>query len=271
MTVVARPGQVHALGPLARPRVAIVAGLLALSAIGWGLVVWQAGHDSSMHMHGHAMGLDLTMSMAAPLFLGMWVAMMVAMMFPAAAPMILLFDRVERGKRDEGRSYVPTTYFVGAYLAVWIAFGVAAFALAVAIDRLAADSDWVSDEWTRLAGVLLIAAGLYQLTPLKDICLSKCQSPMSFLMTSWRDGKVGAIQMGFLHGAYCLGCCWLFFVILLPLGVMNVGAMVAITALVVAEKLVPVGNRIARAAALALVVYGVVVILFPGTFPTTVS
>lgn len=272
MTVVARPVRPEGLGPLARPRIVILGALLVLSAIGWGLVVWQAGSEASMPMQGGGeMGLDLTMGMTAPLFLAMWVAMMIAMMFPAAAPMILLFDRVERGKREAGRSYVPTAYFVGAYLAIWTVFGGVAFALAVVVDRLAADSDWITGQWARLAGVLLIAAGLYQLTPLKDVCLSKCQSPMSFLMTSWRDGKVGAIQMGLLHGGYCLGCCWLLFVILLPLGVMNVAAMLVIAVFVFGEKCLPVGNQLARTAALVLVVYGVVVTLFPGAFPTTVS
>ena len=259
------------LGPLARPRIAILGGLLVLAAIGWGLVVWQAGSGGSMSMRGgDPMGLDLTMGMAAPLFLAMWVAMMVAMMFPAAAPMILLFDRVERGKREMGRSYVPTAYFVGAYLAIWTAFGVVAFALAVGVDRLAADADWIMGQWARLGGLLLIAAGLYQLTPLKEVCLSKCRTPMSFLMTSWRDGKVGAIQMGLLHGGYCLGCCWLLFVILLPLGVMNVAAMVVIALVVFGEKCLSVGNRLARAAAVVLVVYGLVVMVFPAALPTTV-
>jgi predicted metal-binding membrane protein len=272
MTAVARSVSPRGLGPLARPRIVILGGLLVLAAIGWGLVVWQARTDTSMEMHGGGqMGLDLTMGMTAPLFLGMWVAMMVAMMFPAAAPMILLFDRVERGKREAGRSYVPTAYFVGAYLAIWTAFGAAAFTVAVGVDRLAADSDWVTGNWARLGGLLLIAAGLYQLTPLKEVCLSKCQSPISFLMTSWRDGKSGAIQMGLLHGLYCVGCCWLLFVILLPLGVMNVAAMVVIALFVFAEKCLPVGYRLARAAALVLVVYGLVVTVVPGAFPTTVS
>jgi predicted metal-binding membrane protein len=272
MTTVTRSAPPQGLGPLARPRLVILGGLLALSAIGWGLVVWQAGSDSSMHMHGDMnMGLDLTMGMAAPLFLGTWVAMMVAMMFPSAAPMILFFDRVERGKRDAGRSYVPTAYFVGAYLAIWTAFGVLAFALAVVVDRLAADSQWATDQWARLAGVLIIAAGLYQLTPLKDVCLSKCRSPMSFLMTSWRDGKVGAIQMGLLHGGYCLGCCWLLFVILLPLGVMNVAAMIVIALFILGEKVLPIGKRLARAGALVLVILGVVITLFPDALPTTVG
>jgi predicted metal-binding membrane protein len=275
MTAIAKSASPQGLGPLARPRAVILYALLALAAVGWGLVIWQAGNDSSMSMsmsmRGEGeMGLDLTMGMAAPLFLATWVAMMVAMMFPAAAPMILLFDRVERGKREAGRSYVPTAYFVGAYLAIWTAFGVLAFALAGGVERLAIDADWITGQWARIGGVLLIAAGLYQLTPLKDVCLSKCQSPMSFLMTSWRDGKVGAVQMGLRHGGYCVGCCWLLFVILLPLGVMNVAAMIVIALLVFGEKTLPVGHRLARVAALVLVVYGVVVIIFPDAFPTTV-
>jgi predicted metal-binding membrane protein len=275
MTAIAKSASPQGLGPLARPRAVILYALLALAAVGWGLVIWQAGNDSSMSMsmsmRGEGeMGLDLTMGMAAPLFLATWVAMMVAMMFPAAAPMILLFDRVERGKREAGRSYVPTAYFVGAYLAIWTVFGVLAFALAGGVERLAIDADWITGQWARIGGVLLIAAGLYQLTPLKDVCLSKCQSPMSFLMTSWRDGKVGAVQMGLRHGGYCVGCCWLLFVILLPLGVMNVAAMIVIALLVFGEKTLPVGHRLARVAALVLVVYGVVVIIFPDAFPTTV-
>jgi predicted metal-binding membrane protein len=275
MTTVARSASPQGLGPLARPRAVILYALLALAALGWGLVIWQAGNDSSMSMsmsmRGEGeMGLDLTMGLAAPLFLATWVAMMVAMMFPAAAPMILLFDRVERGKREAGRSYVPTMYFVAAYLAIWTVFGVLAFALAGGVERLAADADWITGQWARIGGVLLIAAGLYQLTPLKDVCLSKCQSPMSFLMTSWRDGKVGAVQMGLLHGGYCVGCCWLLFVILLPLGVMNVAAMIVIALLVFGEKTLPVGHRLARVAALVLVVYGIVVIVYPDAFPTTV-
>jgi predicted metal-binding membrane protein len=275
MTTVTRSASPQGLGPLARPRTVILGVLLVLAAVGWGLVIWQAGNDSSMStsmsMRGEGeMGLDLTMGMAAPLFLATWVAMMVAMMFPAAAPMILLFDRVERGKREAGRSYVPTVYFVGAYLAIWTVFGVLAFALAGGVERLADDADWITGQWARIGGVLLIAAGLYQLTPLKNVCLSKCQSPMSFLMTSWRDGKVGAVQMGLLHGGYCVGCCWLLFVILLPLGVMNVAAMIVIALLVFGEKTLPVGHRLARVAALVLVLYGVVVIMFPDAFPTTV-
>jgi len=272
MTAVTPPLPTRGADPFAGPRRVVLGSLLALATVGWLLVVWQARDGASMSMRGgDDMGLDLTMGMAAPLFLAMWVAMMVAMMFPAAAPMIMLFDRVQRGKRSAGRSYVPTVYFVGAYLAIWTAFGGIAFALAVAIDRLAAGSDLVLEQWARLGGLLLIAAGLYQLTPLKEVCLRKCRTPMAFLMTSWRDGKVGAIQMGLIHGGYCLGCCWLLFVILLPLGVMNVAAMVVIALLVFGEKCLPAGSRLARTAALVLVVYGLVVTVLPGALPTMVS
>jgi predicted metal-binding membrane protein len=279
LRAVSRSDPPQGLGSLARPRNVILVVLLVLSAVGWGLVVWQAATDASMSDSpmsmsmdgGMASGLDLTMGMAPPVFLAMWVAMMVAMMFPAAAPMMLLFDRVERGKREAGRSYVPTAYFVSAYLALWTAFGAVAFALAVGFDRLAADSDWVSGKWARLGGLLLIAAGIYQLTPLKQVCLAKCRTPLSFLMTSWRDGKVGAVQMGLLHGVYCLGCCWLLFVILLPLGIMNVGAMVLIALLVFGEKCLSIGHRLVHAAALVLVVYGLIVTVIPEALPTTVS
>ena len=262
--------------PLARPRNVIVVALLALAALGWAAVVWQSASGTSMSMSmsmsgGTEAGLDLVMGMAAPLFLAMWVAMMVAMMFPSAAPMILLFDRIEGGKRAAGRSYVPTAYFVGAYLAVWTAFGALAFVAAIGIDRLSEDSTWAMDNWARVGGGLLVAAGIYQLTPLKDLCLAKCRTPMAFLMTSWRDGRKGAVQMGLLHGGYCIGCCWLLFAILIPLGVMNVGAMIVIALLVFGEKCLPAGNRLARAAALVLVIYGLLVIAVPAALPTTVG
>ncbi len=272
MTAATPPLTPRAHDPFARPRKLILASLLMLTAVGWALVLWQSSDGGSMSGDaGGSSGLDLTMGMAAPLFLAMWVAMMIAMMVPSAAPMILLFDRIQRGKRNAGRSYVPTAYFVGAYLAIWAAFGCIAFGLALGIDRLAADAQWFDDEWARLGGALLIVAGLYQLTPLKEVCLNKCRTPMAFLLTSWRDGKAGAVRMGLLHGGYCLGCCWLLFVILLPLGVMNVAAMVVIALLVFGEKCLPAGNRVARASAFVLVAYGLLVMVSPGALPTTIS
>jgi predicted metal-binding membrane protein len=120
----------------------------------------------------------------------------------------------------------------------------------------------------RVGGAVLIVAGLYQLTPLKDLCLSKCRTPITFIMTSWRDGVGGALRMGLLHGGYCLGCCWLLFVILFPLGMMNIAAMAVITLVVFAEKALPRGRPVARVAAAALMAYGVVVLAVPQVLPT---
>jgi predicted metal-binding membrane protein len=276
MTLSVSSARVGTPPALARPRNAILVALLVLAAIGWVAMIWQAGSDTSMSMSmtmegSEAGGVDLTMGMAAPLFLAMWVAMMVAMMFPSAAPMILLYDRIERGKRDAGHSYVPTAYFAGTYLAIWTAFGALAFGATAGIDHLSESSSWAMDNWARVGGGLLVLAGIYQLTPLKEICLAKCRTPMAFLMTSWRDGRAGAVQMGLLHGGYCIGCCWLLFVILLPLGVMNIAAMIVIALLVFGEKCLPSGNRLARVAALVLIAYGLFVIVEPAALPTTVG
>jgi predicted metal-binding membrane protein len=205
--------------------------------------------------------------MTITLFLAAWVAMMVAMMFPTAAPMILMFATVSAGKRDRGQPFVPTWVFVGAYLLVWIAFGVLAYGVAVGVDALSKQSMWVINNAPRVGGVLLLSAGLYQLSPLKNLCLAKCRSPLSFILTSWRDGRAGAVRMGLKHGVYCLGCCWLLFAILFPIGIMNIAAMVVLTLLIFAEKSLPLGPLIGRLAGAALIGYGAVVIVVPQALP----
>lgn len=249
--------------PLRGQRNLILASLLVLAVAAWALLVWQAMADDG------EMAMGLTMGMAAPLFMAMWVAMMVAMMFPASAPMILMFARVHDGKRQRGQPFVPTWVFVAAYLAVWTLSGVVAYGAAVGVEELAAQWMWLMDNAARFGGGVLVLAGLYQLSPLKRSCLSKCRTPLDFILGSWRDGYVGSFRMGLEHGAYCLGCCWLLFVILFPLGVMNIGAMVAITLLIFAEKSLPRGGNIAQVAAVALVAYGALVVSVPDALPTT--
>ena len=126
---------------------------------------------------------------------------------------------------------------------------------------------WVMNNASRVGGILLLAAGLYQLSPLKNLCLAKCRSPLSFILTSWRDGRAGALWMGLKHGAYCFGCCWLLFSILFPLGIMDIAAMIAITLLIFAEKSLPTGTLIGRLAGTALIGYGAVVIFVPHALP----
>ena len=231
--------------------------LLALAAIGWYVVARRSG-DSMMHGH---MGPDLTMG-SASLFFTMWVAMMTAMMFPAAAPMVVMYGRMRRSDP------ASVALFAGSYIALWIAFGGVAFAIAWITERRVSHSMWLAANWARGGGVLLVLAGLYQLTPLKDLCLRQCRTPLAFVMQHWRDGRAGAINMGLRHGAFCLGCCWLLFLILVPIGVMNIAAMIAVTLVVFAEKVLPWGRGIGRVAAVGLVVYGALVIVRPALLHT---
>ena len=241
----------------------VLALLLALAATAWALLVSQAGGgDMDMAMSSPTMGMD------APLFLAIWVVMIVAMMFPTAAPMILTFHRIQAGKRERGDTFVATWIFVAAYMIVWTLAGVAAYLGALAAEAVAGWAALSSTVAARIGGVILIAAGLYQLSPLKDLCLSKCRTPLAFIMTSWRDGTIGAMRMGMLHGMYCLGCCWLLFALLFPLGMMNIAAMASITVLIFAEKTLPWGRTAARIAAGALIAYGVLVLAEPHALPT---
>ena len=217
-------------------------------------------------------GLGLTMDMSALLFLGVWVAMMVAIMFPTAAPMILAYAKVQGARQERGQAFVPTWFFVLAYFALWSATGSIAYGAAAGGDELASRIAWLASNGGRIGGVLLIAAGLYQLSPLKEKCLSACRTPMSFILSSWRDGRLGAVTMGLQHGVYCLGCCWFLFAILFPLGMMNVAAMAVITLVIFAEKSLAIGHNVARATAAGLITYGAAVALaFPEALPTSMT
>jgi len=215
--------------------------------------------------------MSLTMGMGAPLFISLWVVMMAAMMFPASASMVLMFSKIQAGKPERGHGAIPTWVFVAGYLAVWSAAGVAAYAGAVAADELADRWQFAADNAYIFAGGLLVIAGVYQLTPLKDVCLQKCRTPLSFVMNSWRDGYDGALRMGLDHGAYCLGCCWLLFVILFPLGMMNIAILALVTLFIFIEKSTPFGRQAAKLAAVALIAYGAVVFFSPGALPMTMD
>ena len=244
-------------------RNAILGLLLMLAAAAWVLLAWQ---NPGTHMD-MATGSP-SMGMRALLFLAIWVVMMVAMMFPTAAPIILTFHTVQASKRQRGEAFVATWVFVAAYMLVWTLSGVAAYAGTLAADAVATSVALSPTTVARIGGVILVVAGLYQLTPFKEWCLSKCRTPIGFIMTSWRDGVAGALHMGLLHGAYCLGCCWLLFVILFPLGMMNIVAMAVITLVILAEKTLPWARPVARVTAVALVAYGAAVLAAPQALPT---
>jgi len=192
----------------------------------------------------------------AVLVLGMWAVMMAAMMLPSAAPMILFYGTIARGRRARGDLTVGSGVFAGGYLLVWAAFSLAAVGLQFVAEQAALLSPMMEMTSIGLSGVLLIAAGLYQWTPLKQACLRRCRSPLEFVMTQWREGVRGAFVMGLKHGAYCLGCCWLLMMLLYVGGVMNLGWIAGLALFVLVEKLAPAGHWLGRAAGAGLIVWG---------------
>jgi predicted metal-binding membrane protein len=194
-------------------------------------------------------------------FLFAWSVMMAAMMFPAAAPMILFFQKVASKRKGQGRTFVPTWIFAAGYFLIWIGVGVATWVLI----RLTSDltgrfSDASREVWAPFSlGAVLIVAGLYQFTPIKSACLRQCQSPVSFVMTHWQEGRGGALHMGLVHGMYCLGCCWMLFAVLVAAGVMSLAWMLALTLVVFAEKALPFGTRAVQITGAAFIVLGILI------------
>lgn len=235
-----------------------LAQLLILAAASWAMLIWQASMMKRM-------GMGLTMGMGAGLFLAIWVVMMIAMMFPATATMNLAFARVQRARHTGWRAAVSPWIFVGAYLLVWAIFGVFAYLGALAASGLAGQIPWIMLNAVRIGGGILVLAGLYQLTPLKRVCLAICCAPLDFIHGRWRDGSTGAFRLGLEHGIACLGSNWLLFVLLFPLGIMNIVVMAVLTVLIFAEKMIPRGERIAQGVSLVLILYGMLVIVMPAT------
>lgn len=238
-----------------RPVIAGTLGFVSLLAWAWLLTGGGMDMPSSMDMN-MVMPKDWT-PLYALVVLVMWWVMMIAMMLPSAAPMILLFSLVNRRSRVLGAPYVPTAVFATGYLVAWGAFSLAATLVQWCLEQ----AGWLTMGMTSanrwLSGVLLIAAGLYQLTPLKRACLRHCRGPVEFIMRHWRPGYAGALRMGLVHGAYCVGCCWVVMGLLLYGGVMNLYWIVGLAVLVLLEKLLPAGPRFGSISGAGFLVWGV--------------
>jgi predicted metal-binding membrane protein len=233
----------------------VVAGLLALAAVGW----WWSAHTSG-DMTTH-MGMGMT-SMSLAAFLVAWVAMMAAMMFPAIVPVVRLYAKAA----DRGHA-VPTPLFVGGYLVVWSVMGVPAYLAWRALQAPLADGrTWVA----YFAGSVLAAAALYQLSPLKNACLRHCRSPLSFFLRQGANLKtpLGAVRAGATHGLVCLGCCWALMAVLIALGTMNLAWMVGLAALIFLEKATRAGRAASVVAALAFLVLGAALWVHPHLLTT---
>jgi predicted metal-binding membrane protein len=241
-------------------RLGLIGALLLLAAVGWVLTDERmAGMDMGPGTDPGTLGFWVTT----------WVVMMGAMMFPSISPMVVMYARIQRAKRAKGQDapFGATAVFVGGYLLAWSVAGVAGYAIL-----------WLGHEvspgflaWDQagpyLAGAVIVAAAIYQLTPLKDICLSNCRSPFAFLLTAWKPGRIGALRMGIEHGGWCVGCCWALMAALIALGVMSVGWMAFVAALIAVEKLLPWTALANRSIAILLAVLGLAVAFAPEQVP----
>ena len=246
---------------LRRERLILCGCLAAVVVLAWLYLVYTKMAMPDMDMLGMVM-LDLHewgLTTVLLLFV-MWTVMMVAMMVPSAAPMILTFLTVNQRRQAAARPFVPVTIFLVGYLAVWTAFSAGATLAEWGLHQAALLSTTMTATSTALNGGLLIAAGVFQWTPLKRACLKGCRSPLSFLMSEWREGAAGAFIMGLRHGAYCVGCCWFLMALLFVAGVMNLLWVAVITLFVMAEKISPKGELLARVAGVGLVIAGAMLI-----------
>lgn len=235
-----------------------------LTALAWTYLV-HLDHQMSTAMESARAMADMGMTMdmpwsAADVFFtfAMWVVMMVGMMTASAAPVMLLFAGMHAGR---GAQHTPRVVFAfgAGYLLVWTFFSAGAALAQWALHQMAMLSPSMATSSARLGGTILIAAGVYQLTPFKGACLTHCRSPLGFLMSHWRDGKAGALRMGIEHGTYCLGCCWALMCVLFVVGVMNLAWVAALTIVVLLEKIGPAGVFVARVAGVAMIASGALV------------
>ncbi len=243
-----------------RDRAFVLSGLAGLAALSW-LYLFIVAAEMSGGMPGDMS--DMAMASLMPwntidfaLMFVMWAVMMVAMMIPSAAPMILLFAAIKRRGADAGRPVVSTGIFAAGYILIWTVFSAAATVAQWALEQAALLSSMMVSVSPYLGGGLLIAAGAYQMTPLKQVCLKHCRSPAHFLSAHWRKGPGGALRMGLEHGAFCLGCCWVLMGLLFVGGVMNLLWIAVIAGFVLLEKVVPRGVLVGRVTGGLLILAG---------------
>ena len=230
-------------------------GLTAVVLLAW-LYLWHSAAQMAPGTMPMAAMPRATDAGALALTFVMWTVMMAGMMLPSAAPAIVLYGALARKHGARGRLLPGVWLFTAAYLVVWTLFSAMATLLQAALDAGALLGPDMATTSTTLAGATLIAAGLYQLTPLKAACLGRCRDPLTFFLTRWRDGPLGAFRMGLAHGGYCLGCCWALMLLLFVAGVMNLVWVALIAAFVFVEKLLPGARAVTLAASVALVAAG---------------
>ncbi|MCH7540379.1 MAG: DUF2182 domain-containing protein [Proteobacteria bacterium] len=242
---------------LKRDRVVVLAGLAGVAGLAWTYLLFTGAEMGAMAVLQVRpwTGFDFLL-----MFL-MWAVMMVAMMVPGAAPMILLFAAIHRKQRERGHPFAPVGAFVAGYVAVWSTFSLGATLLQWGLEQAALLSPMMVATSPILGGGLLVVAGLYQWSPLKQACLRHCRSPVHFIVHRRREGAGGAFAMGLEHGAFCVGCCWILMGLLFLGGIMNLLWIAAIAIFVLAEKAAPFGVPAGRVSGLLLVLAGLFVVV----------
>lgn len=246
---------------LRRDRALVVFGLLLVVVVSWVHLLSGAGVMERMGDMLMPIGTGPWTPGHAALIASMWAVMMAAMMLPGAAPMILFYSAIARRRSEAEPAAAAAGVFSLGYLAVWAIFSLAAAALQFGLERTSLLSPAMKTTSIAVAGIVLIAAGVYQWTPLKHACLRRCRSPLEFVMLHWRAGTRGAFTMGFRHGVYCVGCCWLLMLLLFVGGVMNVAWIAGISLFILVEKTAPARRWISRGAGAILAAWGVATLL----------
>jgi predicted metal-binding membrane protein len=246
--------------PASRIRVALIGVLLALAALAW-LVV-------ARRMDGMDAGPGTDPGTLA-FYTVSWVVMMTAMMFPSIVPMVLAFSSIQQRRRARGavQEGVATSVFVAGYVASWTVFGLVAYAAFTWVRSLTIGALSWSEDGRYLAGGVLVTAAIYELTPAKDACLRRCRGPLDFVLEHWREGQLGALRMGAIHGAWCVGCCWMLMAALFALGLMSITWMIVLAAAIAAEKILPSPRTTKRVIAAGLAALGIGVIASSGNVP----
>src|ERR1700730_6502589 len=262
---------------LQRDRLVVAGALAVIAALAWGYLLWLAADMDmgGMDMAGFRMipaGIGIMAPANAPwravefaFVFAMWAVMMVGMMAPSAAPMILMYARVGRQGEVESKPLAATGRFAAGYFLVWIGFSLAATLVQWVIERAALLDSRMASASNVLGGIVLIAAGVYQWTPLKDVCLAQCQTPFQFLMRhgGFRGDVPGCLLLGLRHGIFCVGCCWVLMTLLFVGGVMNVLWIALLALLILLEKIIPFGRWVARTAGAGCAAAGAWMLLLP--------
>lgn len=254
---------------LKRDRFIVLGALAVVLGLSWTYLLSGAGMGMSAFEMTWMTVADGGMAMMTPavwdfgyavLMFFMWWVMMTAMMLPSATPMVLLFATMNRKQKDASNPFLPTSLFASAYLIAWAGFSLAAVALQWSLESVALLSPMLASANVVFGGLVLLAAGVYQLTPLKRACLRHCRSPIQFILTRWRSGANGAFCMGLEHGAYCVGCCWFLMGLLFFGGVMNLYWITGIAVFVLLEKSVPTGHWLSYVTGTALIAGGGIIL-----------